>query len=76
MSNIDERLQTILGIIELLKSNQIVESTEVIDIERYYKLSDYCDSLITVIANEYGIDKTNEIIMLANKRCEEELWKD
>lgn len=72
----DERLQTILGMIELLKSNQIVESTEMIDMERYIKLGDYCDSLITVVANEYGIDKTNELIQLANKRCEEELWTE
>lgn len=72
----EERLQTILGMIELLKSNQIVESTEMIDMERYIKLGDYCDSLITVVANEYGIDKTNELIKLANKRCEEELWTE
>jgi hypothetical protein len=44
----EERLQTILGIIELLKSD-------------HTKLGDYCDSLITIIANEYGIDRTNEI---------------
>jgi hypothetical protein len=72
----EESLQTILGMIELLKSNQIIESTEMIDMERYIKLGDYCDSLVTVVANEYGIDKTNELIELANKRCVEELWID
>jgi hypothetical protein len=59
----EERLQTILGIIELLKSN-------------HTKLGDFTDSVLTVIYQQYGMDKTNEIISLANKRCEEELWKD
>lgn len=72
----DERLQTILGMIELLKSNQIIESTEMIDMERYIKLGDFTDSVLTVICLQYGIDKANEIIQLANKRCEEELWVD
>lgn len=72
----EERLQTILGIIELLKSNQIVESTEMIDMERYVKLGDFTDSVLTIIYQQYGMDKANEIISLANKRCEEELWKD
>lgn len=72
----EERLQTILGMIHLVMSNQIGDTTEVIDINRYYKLGDFVDSVLTIIVQEYGIDKANEIIDLANKRCEEELWKD
>lgn len=67
----DERIQSIVGMIHLLKSNQIGDTTEVIGMDRYTALSDYCDSVITVLANEYGIDRTNEIIEMANKRCEE-----
>ena len=67
----EERIQTIIGMIHLLLSNQIGDSTEVIGMDRYTELSDYCDSVITVLANEYGIDRTNEIIEMANKRCEE-----
>lgn len=67
----EERIQTILGMIHLLVSNQIGDTTEVIGMDRYIALGDYCDSLITVLANEYGIDRTNEIIEMANKRCEE-----
>lgn len=67
----EERIQTIVGMIYLLKSNQIGDTTDVIGLDRYIALSDYCDSVITVLANEYGIDRTNEIIEMANKRCEE-----
>lgn len=67
----EERIQTIVGMIYLLKSNQIGDVTDVIGMDRYTALSDYCDSVITVLANEYGIDRTNEIIEMANKRCEE-----
>ena len=67
----EERIQTIVGLIYLLKSNQIGDTTDVIGLDRYTALSDYCDSVITVLANEYGIDRTNEIIEMANKRCEE-----
>lgn len=69
--DVRERVSNIIGQIYLLKSNQLGDTSEVIGLDRYNNLADYCDSLLIALTQEYGIDRTNEIITLANEIYEE-----
>lgn len=67
MDELRDRIDTIIGIIHLLKSNQIGDTTEVIGLDKYNELSNYTESLLVVLCLEYGIERTNKIIEKANQ---------
>ena len=67
MDELRDRIDYITKIIHSLKSNQIGDTTEVIGLDRYNKLGNYTESLLAVLCQEYGIERTNEIIVKANQ---------